>query len=416
VTVRVERVNLTPQPAPPRSPPTLGGKGEYGGSPPHSGEGSGPVLSEAKGEVELHFLVRDTGIGIAEDKQGVIFDAFQQADDSATRQYGGIGLRLDISRRLAGLMGGRMWVESPPSVPPIGGEERGGPGSTFHFTVTLKRQEGTLQHPGQITCPAVEERKLALRILLAEDSPTNQLIAVSNLKKAGHTVQVANNGRKAVQALTEGKFDLVLMDVAMPEMDGLEATRTIREREKKSGSHIPIVAMTAFATKEYRRKCLEAGMDGYISKPVSPEELYGTIEPFLRQADLGGSRKPPRSQPPVDLDAALEVVDGDVELLRAVAEMSLEECPEQIESLSQALARQDAPGVEAAAHRLKGVLGNVGGLAARDVAQRLETMGEEGKLDGGADVLEELETEMKRVAAFYAEPGWEQGVLGHEGG
>ncbi len=396
VAVWVEAVNLTPQ------PPSLPGKGEYEGSPPRSGEGSG--------EVELHFLVRDTGIGIPEDKQDVIFKAFQQADDSATRQYGGIGLRLDISRRLVDLMGGRMWVES-----------RIGRGSTFHFTLTLRYQEDPLQPLGEVTRPAVGERAVELQILLAEDSPTNQLVAVSNLKKAGHTVQVADNGRKAVQAFAEGEFDLVLMDVAMPEMDGLEATRTIREREKESGGHIPIIAMTAFATKEYREKCLAAGMDAYITKPVSPDELRRAIEPLLREADirkadLGGLGKPPRSRPAVNLGDALEVVGDDVELLQAVVEMSLEECPEQVEALREALTGQDAPGVEDAAHRLKGVLGNLGGLIARDVAQRLETMGEEGNLNGGLAALEELEKEMGRVVVFYSEPGWVQSALEHEGG
>ena len=400
VAVRVEAVNLTPQ------PPPLPGKGEHEGSPPRSGEG----LGEGSGEVELHFLVRDTGIGIPEDKQEVVFEAFQQADASATRQYGGIGLRLDVSRRLVGLMGGRMWVESEV-----------GRGSTFHFTVTLRYQEEPLQPLGEVARPAVEEREVELRILLAEDSPTNQLIAVSNLKKAGHTVHVADNGREAIQALAEGEFDLVLMDIAMPEMDGLQATRTIREREKESGCHIPIVAMTAFATKEYREKCLEAGMDAYIAKPVSPDELCRVIEPFLRGADLGeaglgGLGKPPRSRSPVDLGEALEVVGEDVELLQAVVEMSLEECPEQIEALRKALTGQDALGVEDAAHRLKGVLGNLGGLVAQDVAQCLETMGEEGNLDGGLAALEELETEIGRVAAFYSEPGWVQGALEHEGG
>ncbi len=190
--------------------------------------------------------------------------------------------------------------------------------------------------------------------------------------------------------------------------NGLEATRTIREGERESGGHIPIIAMTAFATKEYRGKCLEAGMDGYVTKPLSRDELNRAIEPFLRKADLGGSGKPPRSRPPVDLGAALEVVGDDVELLQAVVEMSLEECPEQVEALREALARQDAPGVESTAHRLKGILGNLGGLAARDVAQRLETMGEESALNGGSAALAELEAEMGRVVAFYAKPGWEQ--------
>jgi len=355
-------------------------------------------------EVELHCLVRDTGIGIPEDKQEAIFEAFQQADASATRQYGGIGLRLDISRRLVRLMGGRLWVESEM-----------GKGSTFHFTVTLKRPEEGLQPPAQITRPAVEKTKPRLHILLAEDSPTNQLIAVANLKKAGHTVQVADNGLKAVQALEQEAFDLVLMDVAMPEMDGLEATQVIREREQESGAHIPIIAMTAFATKEYRDKCAAAGMDDYVTKPVNPKELQRAIEQFIKEPDLGGSGKPPISGPPVDLAEALEVVGGDVDLLGDVVEMSLEECPEQMDGLRDELARQDAAGVESKAHRLKGVLGNVGGLTARDIAQRLETMGEEGNLDGGMAAFEELRAEMERVVTFYSEPGWKQNVAGYDG-
>jgi HPt (histidine-containing phosphotransfer) domain-containing protein len=141
---------------------------------------------------------------------------------------------------------------------------------------------------------------------------------------------------------------------------------------------------------------------------VSPDELHKAIEPFLsRKRDVQVAEEP-LSRPPVDLNEALEVVDGDVDLLQAVVEMSLEECPEQIAALREALAQQDAPGVEAAAHRLKGVLGNIGGLVAQDVAHHLEMLGEEGDLDGGSVALEELEKELGRVAAFYSEPGWEQ--------
>ena len=194
-------------------------------------------------------------------------------------------------------------------------------------------------------------------------------------------------------------------------MDGLEATRIIREKETQTGRHIPIVAMTAFALKEYREKSLAAGMDAYVAKPVSAEELHRTIEPFLRKADLGGLPEPPQPQPPVDLNEALEVVDGDVDLLEAVTGVSLTECPNHVAVLREALARQDAAGVEAAAHRLKGVLGNIGGLTAREVAQRLETMGEKADLAGGQIALEELEIEIERVAAFYSDAGWKQRVV-----
>ena len=360
---------------------------------------SAPTQKEAGGEVELHFHVRDTGIGIPVDKQEMIFETFRQADSSTTRQYGSIGLGLAMAKKLVELMDGRIWVESEV-----------GQGSTFHFTVRLGCQEKTAQDTIKAARPAALEQPLQLRILVAEDSPTNQLIARANLTKVGHTVQVVENGQKAIEAWEKEDFDLILMDISMPKMDGLEATRIIREKEKQAGRHIPIVAMTAFALKEYREKSLAAGMDAYVSKPVSAEELHRTIEPFLRRADLGGLPEPPRPQPPVDLNEALEVVDGDVDLLEAVTGVSLTECPEHIAVLQEALARQDAPGVEAAAHRLKGVLGNIGGLTAREVAQRLETMGEEGNFDGGQVVLAELEAEIERVAAFYSDPGWKQTV------
>ncbi len=364
-----------------------------------------PPRGEAGGGVDLHFLVRDTGVGISEDKEEVIFEAFRQADGSATRRYGGIGLRLDIARQLVWLMGGRIWLES-----------EAGKGSTFHFTIKLKRQEGAT--PAQVITPATVREKLPpLRILVAEDSPTNQLIARATLTKAGHTVQIADNGRKAIQALEEGGFDLILMDVSMPEMDGLEATRAIRQREKETGEHIPIIAMTAFATKEYREKCLEAGMDGYVSKPVKPDKLREAIAQFLHRepealamSPVEGSEEP-QPTPPVDLKVALEVVGDDMELLQMVVDMFMEEYSRQMEVLGEALAGQDAPAVESSAHALKGVLANIGSGPARDLAQNLETRGEESNFSGASVVLEKLRGEIERLVAFFSKPGWEQSAI-----
>jgi len=347
-------------------------------------------------EVELHFRVRDTGTGIPEEKQQVIFEAFRQADDSATRPVDGLGLGLASSRHLVHLMGGKLWVES---------EE--GKGSTFHVVLPFGvPQEESRPEPAL----EMEDEALELKILVAEDSPTNQLIARKNLEKAGHSVTIANNGREAVEAVARESWDLVLMDVAMPEMDGLEATMTIREAEQETGDHVPIIATTAFATKDYRDRCAQAGMDGYVSKPVSVDELYETIEPFLaaKAAGEGEVEAEPASEadPPVDVEAALEVVGGDVELLEAVSDMSLSEIPETLDRLGDAVADGNPSAVEAGAHRIKGVLSNLGGMAARDVAQTLETMGENGDLDGADDAFEQLAKEAQRVAAFYAEYDW----------
>jgi two-component system sensor histidine kinase/response regulator len=149
----------------------------------------------------------------------------------------------------------------------------------------------TAEYPlTQVTPLDINEQKSALRVLLAEDSPTNQLIAKFNLEKAGYVVEVVDDGKKAVQALEEGSFDLVLMDVFMPEMDGLEATRVIRQREKGSRRRIPIVAMTGTDTQEHRAKCLEAGMDGFVSKPVTADEFHEVLASLLPQG------RPPKVQ------------------------------------------------------------------------------------------------------------------------
>ena len=265
--------------------------------------------------------------------------------------------------------------------------------------------------PAAEVAPTAQRWPRPLQILVAEDSPTNQLIAKSSLLKAGHTVTLAVNGLEAVKAYEASRtaprgqqFDLVLMDVAMPEMDGLDATRTIREKEKTLGGHISIVAMTAFATKEYHTKCLDAGMDAYVTKPVRIDELNKTLEPLMTQSPTTADT----AKSPVDLGEALEVVGGDVDILRDAAALSLEEIPAQLHALKEAMTAQDAKGVEAKAHRLKGVMGSLGGMAAHEIGQRLETMGEQGNLAGGVDVVKAFEREIGRVVSFYSNPSWEQ--------
>jgi CheY-like chemotaxis protein/signal transduction histidine kinase/HPt (histidine-containing phosphotransfer) domain-containing protein len=248
--------------------------------------------------------------------------------------------------------------------------------------------------------PAVTEGT-GLRILLAEDNVAAQLVGKKILERIGHTVQVASNGIEVLQMLEEGEFALVLMDVEMPQMDGLEATRAIREREAASGQHIPILAVTAYATKEDQERCLEAGTDGYLSKPVGPEKLVAALERFLSP---DGGRD---SAPAVDLDGALEAVGGDRELLREAVGLFLElDYPRHRAELREGLARQDAQAIRAAAHGIKGAVDSFGGRAARDVALCLETMGRKGDLGGAQRTLEELEWEMERFADFFARPQW----------
>jgi PAS domain S-box-containing protein len=223
-------------------------------------------LLERRGkQVLLRLEVRDTGIGVPADKQRCIFDPFTQVDNSLARKYTGTGLGLAISTRLVELMGGAIGVESEP-----------GQGSTFHVTVLLEQDDSPVPRPPAPTPATTPHRPL--RVLLVEDNPVNQKLAVGLLVRRGHAVVVAGNGKQALAALEADRFDVVLMDVQMPEMDGLEATRAIRDREKASGGHVPILAMTAYATTGDRDRCLEAGMDGCLAKPVHGTELLAAVE------------------------------------------------------------------------------------------------------------------------------------------
>jgi PAS domain S-box-containing protein len=220
--------------------------------------------------IRLLCSVRDTGIGIPQEVQAYIFDYFTQADDTTSRNYGGTGLGLSICRRLVELMNGRIWVESTP-----------GKGSTFHFEIY-----GDV--PVHIDIPSTAVLPLAVpgrqpstvrhvHVLLAEDKPTNQMIAGKLIERLGHTVDFAENGIEVLNTLDRGTYDIIFMDVFMPIMDGFETTMHIRDREKTSGRHLPIVAMTAHAMHGDRQKCIDAGMDDYISKPIDEDKLQNLI-------------------------------------------------------------------------------------------------------------------------------------------
>ncbi len=221
------------------------------------------------GQVELQFSVRDTGIGIPPDKQKGIFEAFTQADASTTRQFGGTGLGLTICARLVELMGGRIWVESVDNQ-----------GSTFHFTVRV--QTASAPKPVVVAAPLAALTPVkAMQVLLVEDHPINQVLATTLLKKWGHTVALAKNGQEGVDMFPTQPWDLVLMDMQMPVMGGLDATRLIRSGEA-AGQRTPIVAMTANAMASDRQACLDAGMDDHLAKPFNAKDLQAILARYAQ--------------------------------------------------------------------------------------------------------------------------------------
>ncbi|MGA8223314.1 MAG: ATP-binding protein [Candidatus Acidiferrales bacterium] len=353
------------------------------------------VDSRSADGVMLQFSVTDTGIGIPPEKQVRIFEAFSQADSSTTRKYGGTGLGLSISAQLVELMGGRIWVESEP-----------GRGSAFHFTAKFGLQKAGKKEasakPAAIRPVATNRHTRAvprpLRILVAEDNPVNQQLVLQILGHRGHTIVVAENGAKAVAAIERHAFDLVLMDVQMPEMGGIEATQKIREREKATGTHVPILAMTAHAMQGDRESCLAAGMDGYIAKPIEPRAFLQAVEatappPDSDSADEDGTE----SEGAFDGKKLLGRFNGNRTLLRLLVATFQDDCPKMMARIRTALGARDPVALADAAHGLKGSVGNFGTSAAQRTARKMEMLGRQGTLDGAWEAYATLEDEIARL-------------------
>jgi len=255
--------------------------------------------------------------------------------------------------------------------------------------------------PALVTRHTLRESRNRLRILLVEDNAVNQLVALRLLEKYGHTVGVATNGRKALEELEKESYDLILMDVQMPEMNGWEATQAIREKEMSTGAHIPIVAMTAHAMKGDKERCLAAGMDAYLTKPIRTQELLSVLDeigshktgpPF--PLDIPSKKTPTDA---IDLEATLERLDGDRNLFQELTELFKDDCPRMVERMRRAIVLCDAKSLEACAHTLKGSSANLGAMAVSHAAGEIERLARTGSTESTSVEFRVLQGEIERL-------------------
>ena len=523
----------------------------------HGEVGLKALLDSNDGEsIVVHFIVSDTGIGIPPEKTKLIFDSFSQADTSTTREFGGSGLGLTISRSLVEMMGGKIWVES-----------QVGQGSQFHFTIRVSPAstrighstihanpeilhgvkvlivddnrtnrrilDGLLRHwkmrpttvedgeqalykataayedgepfeliltdmnmprmdgfdlirrirerPGMVTSTimmltsggqrgdarrceelgvaahllkpvrqaelrdaliralsnqggsgpatgttgeppqATRAESVPLHVLLAEDNAVNQLLAIRLLEKRGHLVKVTSNGREALDALERDAYDLVLMDVQMPEMDGIEATIALREREKITGGHQPVVALTALVIKGDKERCLAAGMDGYLSKPIRQFELDEILEscaaksrsaklekekPEVVKSDFHElhfpsefpqTRQEVRSRFSLNETELMDRIGGDLEFLSELTEVFRREYPKQLSAARNAVVNRNGEGLNKAGHALRGALANLAAADPAALAASIELIGATGDPSTAGVLLDQLERDIKTV-------------------
>ena len=338
--------------------------------------------------VLLHFYVSDTGIGIEAKNRERVFEAFQQADASTTRQFGGTGLGLAISSRVVKLMGGRLSLTS-----------EHGKGSVFDFTAIFGIQAATTTPESVVVkTPSNLTEARSLRILIAEDNAVNQKLATAILRGAGHVVMVVPNGREAVGAMERQSFDAVLMDVQMPVMGGFEATRLIREMEG-SGRRTPIIAVTARAMKGDREACLEAGMDAFVPKPIQSVTLLETIEQLgsgllpASHTDLhaGVATQEIGSDDILDEEALMTLVGDDRQLAGELADLYLDDLEPRVAEIASAARHGDADRLRSAAHALRGSSGSIKAENVSAAAGVLEEMGRSREMGGVLSALELLD-------------------------
>ncbi len=368
-------------------------------------------------EVSLSFSVTDTGIGIPKEHIKRLFKPFSQADASTTRKYGGTGLGLIISKKLVELMGGQITAESEP-----------GKGTTFQFTAKFEsggrsqvaggRSQDKLSHA---PCNMQHEILIpdSFRVLMAEDNPFNQKLALILLKKIGIFPDVVCNGKEAVEAVQKKRYDLVLMDIQMPEMDGLEATRRIRNYELGirnvdndsqfiiPDSKICIIAMTANATTQDRERCLAAGMNDYLSKPVQPEELFAAVKRILSEkhnvktsetlpAECG-SYLIPDPKHIFDKEEFIARLGGDEKIAKNIMKNFPLYLRDEIKDIKKYVIENNAEMTRLKAHSVKGMAANISAHTLRDIAYEAESAAKESDLNRVDYLMNRLDHETERL-------------------
>jgi signal transduction histidine kinase/DNA-binding response OmpR family regulator len=347
--------------------------------------------------ITLEFSVTDTGVGIPEDKRKDIFQSFLQADDSITRKYGGTGLGLAICQLLVELMGGELSLRS---------EE--GRGSTFSFTSDLKVGDPAAvereRREAEIPAPSIPP----MSVLLADDNPLNRELASTLLTEQGHRVLAVKNGIEALNALRETPFDLVLMDIQMPIMDGISATRAIRDPNSgATDPNIPIVALTAHALKGDRERFLEAGMNDYIAKPIKMRDFYNTIARAIngRPAALPApeeERGPNAAANPFDRENALEMLGGKQGLLARMDEIFLRDVPRELDELTDSFRAGDWANAKRLAHSIKGAARTVGAQRLGAIAEQMEYLCRQKDTSSAEKELKILESDVQSALNYIA--------------
>jgi len=342
--------------------------------------------SDTDGEVELLFDVRDTGIGIPHDKQAVIFQAFAQQDTSTTREYGGTGLGLTIAARLAALMAGDIRVQSEPGL-----------GSTFTLTARFGRvdQPTARRAPAQPALSTSPDRApQPLRVLIAEDNDFNAQLIRQLLERRGHACQVASNGHEALSLFATESYDLMLLDLHMPGLDGFEVIERIRARERATGAHLPVVALTARSRKEDKDRCLAAGMDDFLAKPIHATALWAAVNrvaPLLVRVERHTTAL-------VDARVLLAACGGDAAILERLSMALRSHLPSELSRAQTHLRAGNTDALRETAHRLYGMVSAASTVAGK-LASELEDQAASGALSEAGPLLDRLARASKELLA-----------------